>query len=626
MAQSILDESIKAKHRGFLGFLLSKKVLIILAVLIIAGGGYYYYASQNSAKKSNAVVLKSATVKKGDLKISIDTTGSVVSKDQVSLSFPVSGNLEVSNVYVKEGDKVKKGDKIAAVKTESLELSLRSAYNSYQSALDNLNSKQAAPTDSEINSAKNAITQAQNSLDQEKINQAQTIANANKSVADAQSSLDSATNNLQLNSSVTDSAIVNNAYTSLVNTIKPISVTLLRDLQDSDNVVGVDNTSINSSFKYTLGAMNTSSFYAAQASYSKAKAAKTALDTTIANLSSSSDAATIDAAATQAKQALEIMQTHLQNMQLMLTNTIVTNDLTQSQLSNFQSTNNSDLSGISSTISSLDSSIQSVASAKNNLSNLTISYNQAVANLATAKTQSQQNISNANISLKSKQAALTQAETSYKDLMAPAREVDLASARTQLANAAISVDQAKYNLSQATLTSPIDGVVSALNYKVGDIIIQSSSSSDTTVATIINTNTLFIEANVEESDISKLKVGNKAGVTFDAIDGLNLEGTVSYISLTSSTNSSGIVTYLVRVIINNTATSPVREGMTATIEFVTSEALGVLNVPVTAVRNVNDSPSVELADGTFAKVTTGFTDGKSVEIKSGLTEGQAIVY
>jgi RND family efflux transporter MFP subunit len=628
MANSILEESKKAKRKGFLGFLLNKKVLIIIILVLALGGGAYAYYNQKTQSTTKVVALKPWSVKKEDLKIAIQETGSVVSKDQVSLSFPVSGNLEVSNVYVNQGDTVKKGDKIASVKTESLNLSLQSAYNNYQSALDNLNSKEAPPTDSTINSAKAAITQAQLSLNQSQISLQQTTASANQSVASAQSALNSAQNNLQLNSSVTNSAIVNNAYTSLINTIKPISVTLQRALLDADSVLGVDNTNNNNAFKSVLGIMNPTTFYSAQASYSQAKAAKLTLDATISNLDSSSDSATVDNAATQAQQALTAMQTTLSNVTAMLNATVVSNNLSQSQLSGFQSTNNSDLSSVSSAISGLDNAIQSVASAKTSLSNLQISYNQAQANLDAAQTQAKQNISAANSSLQAKQQSLAQAQTAYTDLMAPPRDVDIASAKTQLTSASISVSQAQYNLSQATLVSPIDGVVSALNYKVGDIILQSSgsSSTDTTVATIINTNTLYIEANVQEADISKLKVGNKVDVTFDAIQGLDLQGSISYISLTSATNSNGIVTYLVRVQIDNPATSPVREGMTASLNFITAEAPNVLTVPVSAVHNVNNQPSVEMANGQFVPVVTGFTDGQDVEVSSGLKLGDSILY
>ncbi len=625
MAQSILEESRRAKRSGLLGFVLKKKVWISLLVILAAGGTAYYIYGRGNESQATVAPPKQWTVKKEDLKIAIQSDGKVVSKDQVSLSFPVSGNLEVDNVYVKEGDKVKKGDKIASVKTESLQLDLDSAYASYQSALANLESKQAPPTDSEISSAKAAITQAQISLDQADINLAQAKLSASQQVANAQSAVDSAKNNLQLNSSVSDSAIVNNAYSSLANTLQTFGVTLQRALQDSDNILGVDNTLANNSFKDVLGVTDSTSYSTAKTSYRQAKALKNDLDTAISGLSGA-NSATIDAVSNQAEETLKSFQTHLYNMQVLMNATITSNSLSQSQLDSLKSTVSSDRSSINSALSSLDSSIQAVVSAKNSLSNLQISYNKAVNDLKVAQNQADQNVNTAAISVKSKQLALDQANSAYQDLIAPAREVDLASARAQLASAAISVDRAKYNMSQATLTSPIDGIVSMLNYKVGDIIITGNSSTDTTVATIINTNTLFIEANVEEASISKLKVGEKAQVTFDAIDGLTLNGEVSFISLTSSTNSNGIVTYLVRVMVDNSANSPVREGMTASINFITAEAPNVLAVPVAAVHNVSGSPAVELADGQYAPVVTGFTDGTDVEVISGLKAGDLILY
>jgi HlyD family secretion protein len=211
---------------------------------------------------------------------------------------------------------------------------------------------------------------------------------------------------------------------------------------------------------------------------------------------------------------------------------------------------------------------------------------------------------------------------SYKELIEPISANDLANAKSQLSQASISVDKAKYNIEQATLTSPIDGVVAALNYKKGDIVTDNTKS----MATILNKNTLYIEVNVEESDISKIAVGQKAEATFDAIDGLTLHGEVSFISLTSTTSTNGIVTYLVRVVFTDGDKSQVREGMTADVKLITSQADNVLYVPVDAVRNINNQPSVVKADGTVAPVTTGFTDGDNVEIKSGLAEGDRITY
>jgi len=623
MAQSILEESKKAKH-GFFGFIFNKKFLIISFIIIVIGGGAYYYFTKNNSSKTATVQLKQYTVKKQDLKISVSSTGKVVAKDGVELSFPISGNLEVSNVYVKEGDKIKKGDKIAAVKTESLAFDLRSAYNTYQSALDNYNAKIATPTDAAKKSAQTTIDQAQVSLDQAKISLAQTQSSSAQSVANAQNNVTTAESNLRLNGSVNDSAIVNNAYLSLTNSLKAIDVSLAKILRDSDSIVGVDNTNININFRSGLGVLDSSSLNNAKTSYSNVKTQQIQLDSVVSALSDSSSNGSVDSAASQAVQVITAMQNHLQDMQKLLDSSITFAGLSQSQLDNFKATVNSNQSTAISMMNSLNSATQAVDNAKNSLSQYQTAYTKALADLKTAQSQSDQNISNSNISVKARELSLTQAKNDYTTLMTPPTQSDLASVRSQLTSAAITVDRANYNMSQATLVSPIDGVVSALNYKQGDIILDTSTTK--TVATILNSDTLYIEVNVEEADISKLKVGDKASVTFDALDGVNLTGEISFISLTSTTNTNGIVTYLVRVLLTNASKDQVREGMTASLDFITSEAPNVLAVPVQAVRNIGGKPSVIMLDNSVRNVVTGFTDGQSVEVISGLTAGEVIVY
>jgi len=620
MAQSILEESNKAK-RGIFRFLFSKKFLIIAGVVLIVGGaGYYFFGSSNN-KAAVAVQQKQATVKKEDLKISVTSTGKVTAKDGVKLSFPVSGNLEVSNVYVKEGDKIKKGDKIASVKTETLEFELRNAYSSYQSALASYNAK-TSPSASTVSKSKAAVDQAQVSLDQAKISLEQTKMTTAQSVATAELNVQTAESNLKMNTDVNDSEIIRSAYSSLISSIKAINISLQKIVRDSDNVLGVDDSMINSDFKSVLGAKDSSSYGTAKNSYTAAKQGMNELDT-LTNALILSDTSAIDAAADKADAVLVIFQNHLYDMQALLEATVTSTDLSQNNLDSLKSTVSTNRSGVNSSISSLDNAIQSVSTAKSNLNQYQLSYNKAVNDLATAKSQAEQNVNNSTISVHSREIALEQAKNDYNILISPS-SADLASASSQLTSAAVSVDKAKYNVEQATLTSPIDGVVAALNYKTGDIIM--SDATDKTMASIINNDTLFIEANIEEADISKMKVGEKAEVTFDAVEGLTLTGEVSFISLTSETSSNGIVTYLVRVLMTNTKTSQIREGMTASLEFITFEAPGVLSIPVAAVHNIGGKPSVEKQDGTIVNVTTGFTDGKKVEVISGLNEGDVVVY
>lgn len=623
MAQSILEESKKAK-KGIFGIIFKKKFIIIAFVIILAGIGAYYYFNRSSATKVVAAAPKQYTVKKEDLRISVSATGKVVAKDGVELSFPVSGSLEVDNVYVKEGDKIKKGDKIASVKTESLAFELRSAYANYQSALSNFNTKQAAATESEISKAKAAIDQAQVSLDQAKISLEQTKSNSSQSIANAETNVTTAENNLKLNATINDSEIVHNAYLSLTNTLKSVNVSLTKQLRDSDSILGVDDTNINSDFRLGLGALDSSSLNYAKNSYLQVKNLRIELNSIISVLNNYSANSDVDSAALKASRVVTAMQSHLNDMQKLLDSTIIFEGLSQTKLDSFKSTINSNQSSAISMTASINSATQAVDNAKSSLNQYQIAYNKALNDLKTTKSQAEQNINNSTISVKAREISLAQAKNDYADLIAPPKESDLASARSQLTSAAISVDRAKYNMDQATLISPIDGVVAMLNYKKGDIILDNSTSKN--VATIINNDTLYIEVNVEESDISKLKVGDKVRVSFDAVSGVNLTGEISFISLTSTTSSNGIVTYLVRVILANTGASKIREGMTASLEFITAEAPGVLAVPVQAVHNIGGKPSVEMLDGSVRNVVTNFTDGKKAEVMSGLQEGEVILY
>lgn len=620
MSSSILEESQKAKRGLWVKVFRSKFFLSGLLIVITGLSAYFYYSSQNKTGDSFANQQR-AVVKREDLKIAIESSGKVVARDGVELSFPVSGNLEVSEVYVKEGDKVKKGDKIAAVKTESLEFELRNAYASYQSALANFNSKKAAPTQSEIDKAKAAIDQAQISLDQAKVSLEKTKSSVNQQIANAETSLETANNNLKIFQDTGDSEIVRDAYTSLLTTIKAVNLTAHRALNDSDAILGIDNAAVNDDFESVLGAKNISSLNSARSSYQRTKSLQLSLDNLVAGLTDSNYSG-LDAAFSKAEETLTSLQNHLFDMQSLLEATITFVNFSQSDLDGFKATISSNRSSVNSSISSLSTSQQAVRNAKSNLNAYQLAYNKALNDLKTTKSQGENDINTANASVNSRQISLKQAQIDYNDLMAPATEIDLASARAQLTSAAISVDRAKYNMEQATLISPIDGVVSMLNYKQGDTILSDGAKS---MATIINNDTLFIEANIEESDISRLQVGQKAVVSFEAVDGLEIIGELSFISLTSETNSNGIVTYLVRVLLNQPG-EKIREGMTAAVEFITAGKDNVLTVPVTAVRNIGGQAAVETSNSQILNITTGFTDGKKVEVVSGLEEGQTIVY
>lgn len=619
---SIIEESQKAKQGGILGFWRNKKFIYGAIAVIIVIVSFYFFLNKNSEEIKTAV-QKEWTVKRDDIVVSVESDGKVVAKDGVELSFSVSGdNLEVDKVFVKEGDKISKGDKIASVKTETLDFNLRNSRSSYQSALADYNETMDGASDEDIASAKDKISSAELSLEQAKISLENTKQNVEDNIYNTEKDLEDAQNDLDDNRNINNSEDVKDAYEDLVDNIKALNISLENILKDSDKIIGVDQEYLNDNFEQNLGVKDLSTLNDAKSSYKKAKHGSENLNAHVLNLNINSDYNDIDDASDQATLTLQEFEKHLYDMKLVLDNTITTSDLTQGELDSFVSTISANRTSINTKITTLNSKISLLDDTKKNIKDYVDNYEKALRDLENAKADGERDVENSKANVESKELSLEQAKRDYKELIAPMSPAELASARSRLTSASVSLEKAQYELDKSVLTSPIDGEVVQLNYAEGDIIITNDNNP---IATIINNDTLFIEANIEEADVSKLTVGQKAYASFDALGDLKLEGEISFISLTSKTNNNGIVTYLVRVIFTK-GEHQIREGMTANLDFVSSEARDVLVIPVASVRNVGSKPSVQNKKGEWIPVTTGFTDGKNVEVISGLDVGDGIVY
>ena len=635
MSESILEASKKSKGNGFLK-IFKKKSIIIILILIIAVVGVWYFVASGKDKQSNIEKKQSEwTVKKDDIKISIESDGKVVAKDGVELSFSVSGDtLEVVETFFDEGDMIKKGDKIARVKADSLELNVRSAYASYQSALASYNDKLDGADNDETVKAENSITQAEISLEQAKVSLERMKANVEDTIESAQEGVDNAKDDLDYDFEDDYQKTINKEYDDLIGNLKSVIISMDDILRDSDAIIGIDDTSINDDFESYLGARNVETIYKSAGTYTQSKNAYLVLNSKVIVLSDFSDEGDVDKVGDEALIALDFFENHLYEMQQLLASTITSSGLSQSSLNTFISTINSNRSNINTKISNLNADIKSVNDANDalidyrdnyddNLNDYQEAYNDALQNLEDVIAEGQRDLIDAENSVKTKELDLDESKLDYEDLLSPLSNSELASAKSQLTSASVSLQKANNELEEATLISPIDGEVALLNYKTGDTIISDNSKI---VVSIINNDTLFIEVDIEEADINNLEVGQKAIATFDALNELEIEGEISFISLTSSTNNNGIVTYLVRVLFENSSDANVREGMTAYVDFITGSVSDVLVIPVEAVRNVEGKPSVQFASGEWMPVTTGFTDGDDVEVISGLNKGDKIVY
>jgi len=623
---SILEESKKSKGTG--KFKITKKKIIMLVAVALVLISAYFFLNREDAKET-AVSQKEWTVKKDNLRISIESDGKVVAEDGVELSFSVSGNnLEVEEVFIKEGDKIIKGDKVATVKTEILELNVRTAYSSYLSALANYNQTMDGVTEKDIADARDRITSVEISLNQAEIDledskqsAEESIQNAEDDIYDAENDLKDAEESLNDNQDELSSEDVINAYESLVDTIKSINISLNHILKESGEILDEGDLIVS----------DISSLNQAENSYLKSKNELGKLDALVVLLNFDSCYDDIDIAGNRAILALQEFEEHLYYMNLTLEATVIYSAFSQAELNSFTSTISANRTAVNTKITSINTKIGEVDDTKDNLDDYVTEHEDAKRDLEDAKrdlintkADAERNIKNSEATVKSRELSVEQAKRDYNDLLAPLTEAEEASARSNLTSASVNFEKAQNELENATILSPIDGEVARLNYKTGDIIVDNSNNNP--VAVIINNDTLFIEVDIEEADINKIKIGQTVYAIFDALDDLTLNGEVSFISLTSKTNNSGIVTYLVRIVIINKEDNQIREGMTVFVDFVTAEANNVLVVPVSAVKNINDTPSVLNSNEEWVPVVTGFTDGKNVEVIKGLDAEDKIMY
>lgn len=226
-------------------------------------------------------------------------------------------------------------------------------------------------------------------------------------------------------------------------------------------------------------------------------------------------------------------------------------------------------------------------------------------------------INNATDAIATAQSALSTAQSNFNLKVAGNSSESISAQRAKVA-------QARAELRDASIVSPISGIVTRVEPNVGEYIAPGQSG-------FAVQNTEFkIEANVPEADIAKVAVGNIASSTLDAYgSGVDFPARVSMID-PAETVLEGVPTYKVTLLFMN-SDPRVRSGMTANLEIHTNQRNGVLNIPYRAIVVENNTKVVRVvnADGktwTSVPVKVGLKGSSgSIEILSGINVGDVIV-
>ena len=518
----------KQNKKFFIGkFKIGKKLLIIILVIAILAGicsGLIIKSKNNSAVK---VMYTDSPVERRTITNTITGSSSIEPNDSYKVTTIKSG--DITSDYFKEGDIVKKGDKLYQFEDNDAQNSLSTAKNALakaqQAYVDAV--KQKAQTVSSNNigtkSAQNAVTKALNSLNDTKNNQYIQSNSAGKvkelSVKEGD----------HINAGAAVATLYDDSYMKLRIPFNEVDA-------ESIQTGAVATVSVIGSGDTIYGTVK----------------------------EKSSSAVSTDAHAKVVYVTVEVTNP----------GALTTNDYGSAEINGVACANTAQFEYVS------EGTITSTASGT--LENLNIAVGDYV--------YSGQKVGY--VKYDNQNSTMSNAQLSYNDaVLALEKQVlqnDTFSQDSSIKNAQLALDDAELGIEKAqdavddyVVEAPIEGTVVKKNSKAGDTI--DSSNATDPLCVIYDLSSVKFSIDVDETEIALVKTGQKATVTADAVEG-EFEGVVTKVPV-DGVNENGVTTYTIEIQIENYG--DLLPGMNVDAEIVVEEADNVIAVPVNSVNRGN---------------------------------------
>ena len=239
-------------------------------------------------------------------------------------------------------------------------------------------------------------------------------------------------------------------------------------------------------------------------------------------------------------------------------------------------------------------------------------------------------------------------------------QLGVESSEFQLKSAQANLKEARDNLNRTTIYSPTSGTVSMLNVEAGERVVGTAQMAGTELLRVADLTQMEVLVEVNENDIVRVALNDTARIEVDAFLGEQFKGVVTQIANSANLMAAGVdqvTNFEVKVRIlpesyahlspKGSSISPLRPGMTASVEIETDKQAQILVVPIQAVTLRDDTASgrsarerreeadrademevVFLEKNGVARiqvVETGIQDDKNIHITSGLEDGQTII-
>lgn len=246
-------------------------------------------------------------------------------------------------------------------------------------------------------------------------------------------------------------------------------------------------------------------------------------------------------------------------------------------------------------------------------------------------------IRNASEAITNADRGIAENTQSLTKLLSGTDELDIASAELTVKQRQNALQDAREKLSDYSVRAPFAGTIAKLYSKRADAV-----SASTVVGTLI-TKQKLANISLNEVDVAKVNKGQKATLTFDAVPGLTVSGSVSDID-TIGTVTQGVVTYNVQISFD-TQDDRVKPGMSATAAIIIDVKSNVLAVSSSAVKTRGSSTYVEVFNPPLLASTAGVSNSgiesasppaerpveigissdTKTEVVSGLSQGEQVV-
>jgi HlyD family secretion protein len=199
----------------------------------------------------------------------------------------------------------------------------------------------------------------------------------------------------------------------------------------------------------------------------------------------------------------------------------------------------------------------------------------------------------------------------------------------EVQKARVTVEDARERLADCELRAPITGMLLKKLVEEGQIVASgiSATTGGTSIAVVADVSKLMVEANIDETDISKVKVGQPVEISLASGSKERFKGRVDLI-LPRGEIDSNVIVFKVRIGIEGDIFGRVYAGMTAAVEIRVGEKKGALLVPSEAVRVENGGTFIHLPAGegsTSVAVKVGLDNGVKAEILEGLSDNVEIL-